>query len=145
MSNTQSMKLPVWFWVIAGVALVWNLMGVGAYVAQVTMSPEAMAKLSEAERTGYENAPIWATGAFAFAVFGGALGSIFLLLRKKFATPVFGLSLAGIAVQMFHSFFIVNSIAIYGPGAAIMPGMVIVIGIALVWYSNTAAGKGWLK
>ena len=145
MSNAQPMKLPVWFWVIAGVALVWNLMGVSAYIGQVTMSPEAMAKLSEAERTGYENAPTWATGAFAVAVFGGALGSIFLLLRKSFAVPLFGLSLAGIAVQMFHAFFIVNSMAIYGPSAAVMPAMIILIGIGLVWYSNTIKGKGWLR
>ncbi len=145
MSNMQSVKLPIWFWIIAGVALVWNLMGVGAYIAQVTMSPESMAVLSEAERTGYENAPAWAIGAFALAVFGGALGCVLLLLRNKIAIPVFGVSLAGIAVQMFHSFVIANSMAIYGPGAAIMPAMVVLIGAGLVWWSMNVKAKGWIK
>lgn len=145
MSNMQPVKLPVWFWVIAGVALVWNLMGVGAYIAQVTMSPEAMNALSEAERAGYENMPAWAVGAFAIAVFGGALGCILLLLRNKLAVPVFGASLIGIVVQMFHSFVIANAMAVYGPGATIMPIMVLLIGAGLVWWSINIKGKGWIK
>ena len=141
---TKTSGMPKWFWAVAGGALVWNLLGVGAYVAQVTMSDEAIAALSEAEQALYRSVPAWATAAFATAVFGGAAASLLLLMRKGFATPVFGISLAGILVQMYHSFFVINSAAVYGPGSAVMPAMVLVIGAGLVWFSMQAKAKGWI-
>ena len=63
MSETTRSKAPKWFMVVAAVLLVWNLMGVMAYIMQVTMSPEVFAALPEAERQLYENTPTWATAA----------------------------------------------------------------------------------
>lgn len=145
MSNNTTMKLPVWFWIVAGVALVWNLMGVAAYIAQMTMSDDAISALPAAEQSLYANYPAWAAGAFAVAVFGGAIGCVLILLRKNIAVPVLSASLVGIVVQMFHSFVIANSMAVYGPGAAIMPTMVVLIGAGLVWWSLKLKGKGWLQ
>lgn len=138
-------KPATWFWVVSVLALIWNLTGVFAYISHVTMTPEAMQALPENERALYESVPTWATGAFAIAVWGGALGCILLLLRRKFATPVLIISLAGIIVQMYHSLFISNSIEVYGPGGMIMPIMVIVIAIFLVWFSRKSTSNGWLK
>jgi len=134
-----------WFWIIGGVALVWNLMGVMAYLMQAFMTEEALAVLPEAERALYENVPAWATGAFAIAVFGGSLGCLLLLLRRRWATPVLVVSLLGVLVQMYHSFFVANSIEVYGPGGTIMSIMVVVIGVGLIWYANSATTKGWLR
>ncbi len=141
---TTLIKPPTWFWIASGLALVWNLMGVLAYLTQVTMSPEAFQQLPEAERTLMESAPEWATGAFAVAVWGGALGCLLLLLKKKLATSVFIISFIGILVQMYHSFFIANSIEVYGPGGMIMPIMVILIGALLIMFSRKATANGWI-
>lgn len=143
MENQTS--VPGWFWAVSGIALVWNLMGVAAYWSHVTMSPADLAALGEAERALYEAAPAWATGAFAIAVFGGALGALLLLLRKAIAMPVLILSLLGVLVQMFHSFFISNSIEVYGPGGMIMPVMVIVISVFLVWMAKYSSDRGWIS
>ena len=51
----QSTKPPKSFWILSGVALVWNLMGVMAYVVQSLMPDEAIAALPVAERALYEN------------------------------------------------------------------------------------------
>ena len=138
-------KPATWFWIVSAIALLWNLMGVMAYIAQVTMSPEALQALPENERALYESAPAWAIGAFAIAVWGGALGSVLLLLRRKLATSVLIVSFIGIIVQMVHSFGIANSIEVYGPGGMIMPIMVLVIGAGLIWFSRKASTNGWLK
>ncbi len=142
--STINGKLPIWFWVIAGVALVWNALGVMAFVMQVTMSPEALAALPEAERALYETFPAWALVAFAAAVFGGAIGSLLLILRKALAYPVLILSLAGIVIQMIYNFFIAETMDVYGPGSTIMPIMVLAIGVFLVWFSKSSKQKGWL-
>lgn len=136
---------PRSFYVIGGVALAWNLLGVMAYIMQVTMSPEALSALPNAERMLYENMPDWATAAFAIAVNGGALGALLLILRKALAIPVLIASLLGVIVQMYHSFLIANSIEVYGPGGMIMPIMVLVISVFLVWYSRGAKAKGWIS
>ena len=145
MSEQLQTKIPVWYWIVGSAALIWNLMGVGAFVAQVTMSAEALAKLTEAKQALYANQPAWAIAAFAIAVFGGAAGCVLLLLRNKLATPIFGLSLAGIIVQMTYNFFIAETMEVYGPGAAVMPAMVVVIAIALVWFSVFAKKNQWIS
>lgn len=145
MSTELSSKPPGSFYLIGGVALLWNLVGVAAYVSQVTMTPEALSALPEAERMMYENVPSWATAAFAIAVNGGALGCLLLLLRKAIATPVLIVSLIGVLVQMYHSLFIANSIEVYGPGGAVMPISVVVIGAYLIWYSMDAKNKGYIS
>lgn len=145
MSEESTSKLPTSFYIISGAALVWNLLGVMAYVMQVTMTQEAMNALPEAERMLLESAPVWATSAFAIAVNGGALGCLLLLLRQTWAFPVLIASLAGVIVQMYHSFFMANAIEVYGPAGMIMPAMILVIAIFLVWYSKEAKEKGWIN
>ncbi len=133
------------FWIISIVALIWNAMGVMAYLGQAYMGEEVIAALPENEQALYANIPAWYTAAFAIAVFGGLLGCILLLLRNKLAKPVLFISLIGVLVQMFYNFFISNSMEVYGPGSAVMPIMVIIISFFLVWFAKRNIAKGWLK
>lgn len=137
-------KPPIWFWIVAGIALIWNLLGVAAFIAQVTTSPEALAALPEAERTLYENFPLWALLAFALAVFGGAIGSLLLLLRKALAKQVLIASLAGIIIQMAYNLFGSGVMDVYGPGAIIMPIMVLLFAIFLIWFAGKAIINNWI-
>lgn len=143
--TTEQSKPTTWFWVVSVVALVWNAMGVVAYLGTVMMTPEAREAMTEPQRALLDATPAWATGAFALAVWGGALGSLLLVLRKKLATTVLIVSFAGILVQMFHAFALSNSIEVYGPGGMIMPIMVLAFGAFLIWFSRKAAANGWLN
>ncbi len=86
---------------IGAVALIWNVMGVINFFAQ--MNPDMLAAYRESERAIIEGRPAWATGAFAIAVFGGALGCLLLLLRKSAACYLFIASLLGVIVTMIHT------------------------------------------
>ncbi len=141
---TESGKPPTWFWVVGALALVWNLLGVMAYLAQVMMTEDAIAALPEAERALLADVPAWAVGAFATSVFAGALGCILLLARKGVAMPVLVVSLVAVLVQMVHSFFLTDSMAVYGPSVMIMPVLVVIIAVALVWHAKSSLAKGWL-
>ena len=132
------------FWVIGIVALIWNLMGVFAYLQQAYMTAEDLAALPIEEQALYENVPAWVTAAFALAVFGGALGCVLLLLRKKLATFVFIISFVSILAQMTYNLFMSKAMEVYGPGGMIMPVMVIVIGAYLIWYSKKMEAQGVL-
>jgi hypothetical protein len=143
--SEDTIKAPTWFTVVAAVMLVWNLLGVMAYIAQVTMTPEAMATLPDAQRQLYETTPAWATAAFAIAVNGGALGCLFLLLKKNLAAIFLQLSLLGVLVQMYHSFFMTKAFEVFGPGGLVMPIMVLVIAIYLVTLAAKAKARRWVS
>lgn len=143
-TNSESI-IPKWFITTAILALIWNLMGVMAFVGQIMITSEILAELPQAEQEFYASVPLWATIAFACAVFGGALGSLALVIKKSLAQPLLILSLAGVATQMFHSFVISNSFEVFGASSAIMPVMVSIIAIALVRLASMATVKGWLN
>ncbi|MDG1040937.1 MAG: hypothetical protein P8H13_08800 [Polaribacter sp.] len=72
------------FWIIAVIALLWNAMGVAAYLFQAYITDEMIAQLPEEQQAEFLVVhPSWYTGLFALAVFGGVLGCILLLARKK--------------------------------------------------------------
>ena len=50
-------KIPVWFWILAGIALLWNVMGLYAFYTDMTITPEGIAALPADERGLYENEP----------------------------------------------------------------------------------------
>ena len=79
MSDKSAGNIHWSFWVIGAVALIWN--GMGAINYGMQMNPDMLASYRESERAIIEGRPAWATAGFAFAVFGGTLGSVLLLLR----------------------------------------------------------------
>lgn len=143
--TNQSGKPPVWFWVVAVLALLWNLMGVKAYLDQAFMSDDVLAQMEAAMQDLFNQTPAWATAAFAVAVWGGALGSLLLILRKSLAHTVLIVSLVGIVVQMIYVFFMSNSMDVYGPGGLAMPIMILAFGIGLVFFAKKSKAQGWIS
>ena len=129
-------KTSTLFWVLGGLALIWNLMGVGAFVSQMSMSPETLAALPQSEQDLYAATPSWVNIAFGVAVIAGAVGCVLLLMKKPASHYVLWLSLIGVVVQMSYVFLVSKAFEVYGPGQAVMPIMVIVVAILLVWYSK---------
>src|SRR5215831_18013792 len=89
---------PRWFRPVAIIALLWNLLGGAAYLADVTLKPEDVAKMTQARQALYAARPPWSVGATAVAVWFGAAGCVGLLLRKRWATWLLVASLAGVVL-----------------------------------------------
>jgi len=128
------------FWVIGAITLIFNVMGVINYFAQ--MNADSLASFPESYRPIIEGRPAWATAAFAIAVFGGSLGSLLLLLRKSAAIYVLIASLLGVIVTMMHIFGVagLRSFEIW-----IGVLMQLVVTAFLIWYSKLAERKGWIS
>lgn len=116
-------------------ALLWNMLGIFALTMQLLLTPEMISKLPQEQQLAYKQQPLWATLAFAVAVFGGALGCLLLLFKKSLAIFTLIASLAAILVQQYYNFLIINSISLFGISAIFMPIVVIIIAIALVYLS----------
>jgi hypothetical protein len=129
---------PHWsFWAIGVTMLVWNAMGCANYLMQA--DPETLAGYSEAARSLVSGRPAWATGAFAVAVFGGALGCLLMLLRRAIAWLVLAASLAGVVVTNIHTFG-------HGASPEIWAGSVssLVLAAFLAWYARLARRRRWI-
>lgn len=133
---------PKWFWVVSVLGLVWNLMGVAAFIGQMTID---LNSLPVAERAFYESTPVWATVAFAVAVSGGVLGCGALLLRRSWAFAMLLVCLLGIVVQVRHSVFVGNGIEVFGAAGLIFPLLTFGIAVALSGFARYSALQGWLE
>lgn len=142
---TNSSKPPVWFWVVSAVALLWNLSGVANYLMQAFATPEMLSAMPDHQREYMENTPAWVTACFAIAVWGGTLGSILLLIRKKVAYTTLIISLIAVIFQIGHSLLLSNAIEVYGPSGLVLPTVILAIGIYLVVFAKKGIQKGWLN
>ena len=141
MSDDRQSNIHRSFWVIGTIALIWNGLGVANYLVQMSM--DSFDAYREAERVIIEGRPAWATAAFAIAVFGGTLGSAFLMLKKPAAVYLFIASLAGSMVVMIHAF---GAAVDFGPGEIIgIILMPLAVGAFLIWYSKYAVNRGWIR
>jgi hypothetical protein len=141
MSDELNGKPPTSYNIIAGVFLVWNLIGLMFYYQQMTLTPEMMASMGAEIAAFMDATPVWANAGYAIAVNAGVLASIALLLRKSWAFPLFALSFIGVLVQDFDAFVLRDVVAVWGSSAYYVPTAVIVIGLIELWYSRSVANR----
>ncbi|WP_345167614.1 hypothetical protein [Algibacter aquimarinus] len=138
MSNSTN-KPPIWFWIVSVIALVWNGMGVNAYLQQA-YNTESYRAMYTAEQLEIEsNLPAFVTAAFAIAVFAGALAAIGLLLRKSWSVKLWVLSLIAVIVQM--GYLLINGFA----SSTGMTIMIIAFAFIFVWFARKSEANGWLS
>lgn len=127
------------YWIIALLGLFWNLMGCLNYITQT--NAEAVAQMPEAYQALIATRPAWATAAFAVAVFGGAVGCILLVLRRRVAMQVLVLSLIAVLATLIDAF---TSSGLSVPVLA-STGSSLIVAAALVWMARLAEQKAWLR
>ena len=129
------------FWLISGIAFIWNLMGALNFMVQ--LDPEMVAAYRESERIIIQSRPMWATAGFALAVFGGTIGALLMLFKRAVAYQLFIASLLGVLITMAHS--LTSDIA-FGMGEIIgIILMPVLFAGFLIGYSRLITLKNWLK
>ena len=136
--------VPRWWLPITIVALLWNLVGCMAYLMYVRMTPEQIAALTPAQQELLNGRPAWAVAASAIAVWGGALGSLGLILRKRWALPVLIASLLGVLGQDFAMFVLADVTAVYGIVPLVLQCIVLLIAIGLILLARRGIARGWI-
>ena len=129
------------FWLLSAFMLIWNAMGCINFFVQ--MNPEMISSYRENEQAIIQGRPMWATVAFAIAVFGGALGCLLLMLKKSVAFYLFIASLLGVVVTTAHTLGVGIE---FGTGELIgIIFMPVAVAVFLIWYSKYAERKGWIS
>lgn len=133
---------PHWsFWLICILMLIWNVMGCMNFIAQLI--PESLQTYRASEQLIIQSRPLWATIIFAVAVFSGAIGCLFLPLRKAFSYSLLIISLLAVVITVIQSLSI--GIAQFSSNELIdIVLMPIVIAGFLVWYARYSKNKNWI-
>ena len=142
----ETIRTPWHLWVVGLVALLWNGFGCFDFTMTQTQGDAWLTGMgmTEAQLAYFHAMPAWTHVVWAVGVWGGLLGAILLLLRRKWATPVFVASFLGWLAGAIYAFGLSDGLEAMG---AMWP-MQIVIGAAcvfFVWYAWTLGKKGVLR
>ena len=138
-------KAPLHLWIVGAVTLLWNAVGALDYVATQLRIERYMSQFTPEQLEYFHGFPAWAVAAWAFGVWGSLLGSLFLLLRKRWAVWLFGIAIAGLAVTTLHNFVLTDGAAVMGPEAAVFSAVIWVIALFLFFYARAMAKRGVLR
>ncbi|WP_371396876.1 hypothetical protein [Fretibacter rubidus] len=139
-------KTPWWFWVVSGLAFVWNLLGVGAFFADMSMSYDDMVtNYGTALADAAANQPGFITVAYGVAVLGGAIGCLLLLLRRKLALWPLLLSLICVLIQQGYSWFGTDVMSTVSAGNKAMYISIVIIAVFLVWFARAMTARTILR
>lgn len=138
MNNVIGTPAPAWLRIVAALGLLWNLYGVYMYLMTVGVVGGADAAAAGAM-------PAWVTGAFAIAVFGGALGCVGLLLLKRWSKLLLLLSLLAVLAMDLWMFVLSGLGSTMPPAEMGVTACVVLVAILLAWLAYSADKKGWLS
>jgi len=144
--KSRSVKTPWHLWVVGIIAALWSAMGAVDYVMTETKNEAYMSKFTAEQLAFFYNLPVWVVAAWATAVWGGVLGAVLLLLRKKFAVWVLLVSLIAMVLTTIHNFVFSNGMEIMGDGASLgFSAAIFLISVALFLYAQAMEKRGILQ
>ena len=137
---TEKPVVPVWYWIVAVLLLLWGAMGIFAFYSQLTTPYDKMvAEMGKLAADCIKDMPTWLWWTYGVAVWSGVLGSVGLLLRRRWTLPLYLVSLVAVIVQFGHSFLIQRIQDLMGWSAATFPAVIIAIAIFQLGYAT------WLR
>lgn len=142
--NEVRVRAPWHLWVIGIVSTLWNLVGAFDYLATELRWEPYMSEFTQQQLDYFYGFPAWMVAAWALGVWGALAGSICLLLRKRWAVLMFGISMVGLAVSTVYNFGLSNGLEIMGNGGVIFTVVIWIIAILLFLYARAMSKKGVL-
>ncbi|MDB4222899.1 hypothetical protein N9850_03940 [Granulosicoccus sp.] len=146
MSNSL-VKTPWHLWLIGVIAVLFNFIGVFDFVMSMAQGAEyqASAGMTPDQIAHYQVMPGWMMLVWAVGVFGAFLASIFVLLRKKLALPVFILSLAAFLLSVFYNYVLTDGRSVLGQDMMIASAVIAALLVFFSWYASLMIKRGVLR
>lgn len=136
---------PKWFWAAAALIVLWGVVGVTSFYSDLTMNADSIAGMDDYDRQLYLSRPSWLNIVYGLATWGGLLGGVALLMRRRIAFALFVVSLAAVLAQFGWAFGATDLIAVKGAGTTVLPIVILIIAIFQIWFALAAARRGWLR
>ncbi len=136
---------PWHLWVVGILSLIWNGFGAFDYSATQFQWQAYMSNFTESQLEYFYGLPAWQVSAWAFGVWGALLGSIGLILAKRWAVLMFAVSLVGMLASFATYFWSEQAQEAMGQSGWIFSAVIVVVGVVLLRYSRNMSKKGVLR
>ncbi len=144
-SATIRHRTPWHLRLIGVIAMLWSAWGVVDFLMTQTRNESYMSQFTPEQLEFFFGFPIWLTACWAIAVWGGLLGGLLLMTRKRFAFPAFLLSFLAMLVTMVHNYIFSNGLEVMGDGASlIFSAVIFLVAFLLVLYARAMKRRGVL-
>lgn len=142
--NDETSPRPVaaWFLPAAIASLLFMALGCIMYLMHVLTDPST---LTFEQRTAWDAEPVWVTGAYAVAVWGGLAGTVLLVLRKTLAEPLLMLSLAATLVWLAGLLVVAGLRENMSANDLLVAIVVTAITWTIFWFARHSRQRGWLR
>jgi hypothetical protein len=143
-ADASPQRAPWHLWLVGILGLLWNSVGAFDYFMTQTRNETYMDRLTAEQLEVLNGFPAWLVASWALAVWGGVLGALLLLLRKRLAVPVLLVSLLAMMVTAIHNFL--SAAGMYetagtGPGFVLL---IFAIALGLWLYARAMSQRGVL-
>ena len=143
--NVASNERRPWhLWLVGILGLLWSSVGAFDYFSTQTRNEAYMSSFTPEQLEFFYGFPAWVVAFWAIAVWGGVLGCVLLLLRKRLAAGVLLVSFVAMVVTAIHNFFLSNGLEVMGGFGALFSGMIFVVALGLWLYAKAMGEKGVL-
>jgi hypothetical protein len=119
-------------------------MGAFDYVMTQTRNEAYMSQFTPEQLEYFYGFPVWLDAFWAVAVWGGLLGAVLLLARRRVAVPVLLTSFVAMIVTSIHNFLLTDGLDVMGGAGVAFSGVIFVVALALWLYARSLAGRGVL-
>jgi len=144
--GTTTPGRPWHLWLIGIIGGLWSLMGVISFMLTQMNVEGVMSRFPPQQREYFESFPVWAVAFWAIGVFGGVIGCLLLLLKKRLAFPVLLASVIGAIVYNLGGLFLLGGMKVMretgGLGLTVFP---MIFAAFLAYYARAMSKKGVLS
>ncbi len=141
-----TMSAPKHLLIVGIVALLWNAVGAYDYLMTVTENEAHLSAFTPEQLEYFTSFPLWAVSTWAIAVWGAVLGSILLIVKKRWATPVFLVSLVAMIITTIYNFGLSDGLEVMGgPAELAFSAVIFIVAVALYLYARAMERKGALS
>jgi len=144
--ETQTVRTPWHLWAVGIIAILWSAMGAVDYIMTQTQNEAYLSKFTPEQLAYFTSFPVWVVAAWAIAVWGGVLGALLLLLKRKLAVWVLLVSLIAMVLTTIHNFVLSDGMEVMGDGESLgFTAAIFVIAVVLYLYARVMEKRGILR
>jgi hypothetical protein len=142
--NEFAVRTPRHLWIVGVLSLLWNAIGAFDYSATQLRFEPYMSQFTPEQLAYFYGFPAWAVAAWAIAVWSSLLGSVGLLLRRRWSVVLFGIAIAGMVLTTIYSFLLSDGPSIMTTGEFVFTAVIWIIAVLLFIYARAMSKRGVL-
>lgn len=151
-TTAPAAKAPTLFWVASVVSLLWNGFGGYDYTMSKLKNLDYVASAVGGDRALAQKMldmldamPIWAHFLWGLGVWSSVLGSVLLLMRSRYAVPVFLVSFVAAGLSFIYQSTLTMPPGLDNPLMKVMPLVILGAIVLQWWWARRQATNGILK